>query len=173
MSYRLQTISGLSQTDSTITDSAKKKKNIIYGAQAMNNQLPFFLQRRTKDFDIFSNTPRKDARDLKNKLNRKVGQDMYFNKSALHPGTYKVMSRGEDGRKNTQDDIAVADYTKTPRGARYTTSGGVKYIDMSLIERDRRKALKDKAAKFRYEKDKADLERIKANKGIKKIFSVR
>ena len=44
-----------------IESYVKKKRNIIYGAKAMNANLPGYMARYTTDYDIWSRKPTRDV----------------------------------------------------------------------------------------------------------------
>ena len=73
-----------------IVKSKIDKHEVIYGARAINKQVPPHLRRPTTDFDIFSKTPKKDAREVERALDRRFGGDFFFVEPAKHRGTWKV-----------------------------------------------------------------------------------
>lgn len=148
--------------NSIIEKCLRRTKNIVYGGKAMNAQLPPHLQRVTEDYDIYSKTPKKHANRLERKLDRAAMSDKFYVKPAMHPGTYKVMDRGLDNRKGTKDDVGVADYTKPTRKVKHVNIRGINYAKLSERKKDALKSLRDPAFKFRHEKDRRDLYRIKA-----------
>lgn len=149
-----------------IDNKLRKSRNIVYGARAMNKQLPLGLQRPTFDYDIYSKTPRKSARRLERCLDRDAGGDYYYTKPAQHKGTVKVMDIGEDNRRNTMDDYGVADYTRPERKIKSVRINNIRYAHLSEREKDARKSLRDPAFKFRHDKDRYDLYRIKKGRKI-------
>lgn len=146
-----------------IIKQIKKNKSTLYGAKAIKKHIGP-LARPTQDFDILTKTPRKAARQLTKTLNKQAGNSPYFSKPAMHPGTFKVKHKGMDKKKNTQDDLEVADFTKPKRKFKTTTMGGVKVVKLPEIVKDKKKALADKEFAFRHAKDKEDLSRIKLAK---------
>lgn len=148
--------------DKIILKQVKKKGDIIYGARAMNAQLPEVLKRKSIDYDIFSRgNPRKSAIQMERKLDKSYGGDFYYTKPAQHKGTYKVMDRGVDGRRGTKDDFGIVDYTRKPRGIKTKLINGVRYVQLQEIRKDKRKSLRDKSSAFRHQKDRRDLETMK------------
>ena len=145
-----------------VLGTAKKQKHIVYGRQAMNVQLPGFLKAYTKDYDIYSKNPKKSANVMQARLDREVacGEDVFFMKAAQHKGTYRVMNKGPDRRKNTEDDYEVVDYTKSSQRVPYRVIDGVRYESLGSIERGKKKILKDPESSYRHEKDRGDLQRI-------------
>ena len=77
-----------------VEEFLKKKKRICYGGTAINNILPEEKQFYDKsielpDYDFFSPTPLKDAKELAN-IYFKEGFDETEAKSGMHGGTFKV-----------------------------------------------------------------------------------
>jgi len=144
---------------SIILDIASRKGQIVYGQQSINQQLPSHLKRKTKDYDIFAKQPKKEAEMLVYRLNKIYGEK-YKVIPARHKGTYKVMDAitGEN----------IVDYTSPRRKPKTKNILGVKYADTNYAKRKIKKILKDPNSKFRWEKDKDVLNRIK--KVEKKIW---
>lgn len=148
-----------------ILNQTKKEGNIVYGARSIQAQTGIF-SRGTEDYDIFSKKPEKSAMATEKELDKVTLGDNYYVKSALHPGTWKVMDKGFDNKKGTKDDFGIVDYTKFPKPKPKTvTIRGVKYRKLSEEEKAKRKSIKDPAYKFRHKKDKEDLNRMKLAKG--------
>ena len=150
-------------TGKIIEKQVKKDNNIIYGARAAKKQIGF-VARPTQDYDILSPRPRRSARKLERNLDKQAGRDIYYMKPAMHPGTFKVKSKGFDGKKNTPDDKEVADFTKPNRKYKTKTIEGIRYVTLAEIKKDKRTALADKQFAFRHAKDQEDLDRIKLAK---------
>lgn len=147
--------------DRIILEQAKKEKNIIYGARSIQKQIGIF-SRGTKDWDILSNKPRRSATRTENKMDKISGGDYYYIKPAIHPGTWKVMSKGYDSNKGTKDDFGIVDYTVTPKPRpKVTIINGVMYRKLSEERNAKMRSLRDKTQKFRWKKDREDIERIK------------
>ncbi len=126
---------------------------IVYGAQAINQHLPDWLDKETTDWDIFSLTPEKTAKKLEKVLDKKYGGDYFLVKPAKHPGTYKVM--------NVVTNVEIADISIPERTVSYKTLDGVNYTTLEHQIGDIKKALADPAAKFRWAKDAEKLIRIR------------
>lgn len=149
------------QIRNKILSNAQRKKQIVYGARAIQAQTGFFA-RPTEDYDIFTKSPKKEAYFLEKQLDRVVGRDYYYAKKGVNPGTWKVKGRGADGRKGTRDDEGVVDYTRTPKPTpKFKRINGVLYRKLSEEVKGKRQALADKKFAFRHEKDREDLQRIK------------
>lgn len=140
--------------------SKTDKHEIIYGARAINKQVPKHLRKHTEDYDIYSKTPRRDARQTERALDKKFGGDFFSVKPAVHPGTYRVNSN--------INKVTYADYTDYKDKIPFKTIQGKKYVDLEYIKKGIRKTLKDDTAKFRHEKDRDALRRIQAGEKAKK-----
>lgn len=149
-----------------IMKMVKRNRFIVYGGQAIKKHIGP-LARPTQDIDILTSSPRKSAKRLEKELDRKAGGNYYYTEPAKHPGTWKVKHIGPDMKWKTEDDINVADFTKPARRYKTTTLGGVRYVTIPEIIKDKRKTLRDPEYAFRHEKDRDDLKRIKLAKQLK------
>lgn len=137
-------------TDRVIKEDARKNKLTIYGMRSVEKQAPTLLfGRTTEDYDIYSKTPKKAARRVERKLDRRYGGDFFYTKPAKHPGTHKVMSH--------IGDAEVADYSKQKQKRRTVQIQRNRYTHLNESIKDKRASLADPAYKFRHEKDRADL----------------
>jgi len=127
-------------------------REIIYGARAINKQVPAFLKRHTEDYDILTPSPLKDARQTEKALDKTFGGDYFRVEEAKHKGTFRVVD-------NIRDE-AVADYTKQETKVPFRRIGGKKYIKLSYVKDHIKKTLRDKTAKYRHAKDRDSLNRI-------------
>ena len=152
-----------------VLTEVRKKKQIIHGARAMNKQLPLGFQRPTQDYDIFTKKPKQTAHRIQSILDREVagGQDEFYSKPALHPGTHRVAHVGQDMKKDTEDDVVVADYTEMPTAMPTLNINGLRYETLAHIKEHRKQTLKDPEAEFRHEKDREDLKRIELSKTLR------
>jgi len=151
-----------------ILNQAKKEKNIVYGARSIQAQGGLF-SRYTQDWDILSKKPKNSALKTETALDKLYGSNQFYVKPALHPGTHKVMNKGNDKRKGTEDDYGIVDYTTlNNKGLRYRNINGIRYRNLSQEKKAKYKALRDKTQQFRWEKDREDLERIKLIQGTSK-----
>lgn len=139
-----------------VTDSHE----IIHGSRALNKRFPPFLRKQTTDYDIFSKTPRKDARQAERALDRRFGFNAFEVKAGKHKGTWKVMSRvnGE----------GYADYTKPERKVCSERIGKYNYACLSYMEAQAKRTLKDKESAYRHAKDRDAINRIKVYRKTKK-----
>lgn len=142
-----------------VLDMAQRKDQIVHGTRALNKQIPTHLKRKTEDYDIFTDNPRKSARELVRTLKRRLGNNFKVVKGR-NPGTFKV-KRG---------DKTVADYTQVRGKIRSKKILGIKYKDLGTIKRGTQKLVKKKGAEFRREKDIDTLSRIKQVERMERIF---
>lgn len=150
----------------TILKQVRNEKSTVYGAQAIKKHIGF-MARPTQDYDIISKTPRKSAKKLERSLDKQSDGNYYYTKPAIHKGTYKVGHVGMDMKKDTKDDLEVADFTKPQRKYRSVKMNGVNYVHLSEVVKDKRRALKDKSFSFRHAKDRDDLRRIRLANQLK------
>ena len=141
-----------------IEKQVKKGNKIIYGSKAMNAQIHPFTRRYSPDYDIYTNTPRKDAIELDKKLDKLLGGNYFYPKPAQHEGTWKVKHKGLDGVPSA-DDIGIADFSKGT--APNVKKKGMRYEKLSNIIKSKKKILKDPESEYRHDKDRGDLRRIK------------
>lgn len=160
-------IFGFFNRDSAIDGTLRGREEVVYGARAMNVQLPGMLKRHTIDYDIYSKSPKAKAKRLEKVLDGQSKGDYFYTKPAMHPGTWKVMDIGFDNRKGTHDDFGVADFTKPERKIRFNVINGIRYARLSERAKDARRSLSDPEFIFRHEKDRKDLWRIKEGKKYK------
>lgn len=157
-------------TTAVVLSQVKKDKNIIYGGRAVNAQLqprifgyPVF-GKSTRDYDIYSGQPEKSAKKLERRLNKNYHGHYFYEKPALHHGTFKVMDVGQDLKENTRDDFNIVDFTKPSRKVQFTTIQGIRYAKLSERAKDAIRALKNPKFAFRHHKDREDLARIELHK---------
>jgi len=154
--------------DSVVINNAQKNKQVIYGSVAMNKQLSPIVTKKSGDFDVYSKTPRKSADTSQKQMDKVVGADDFYHKMAIHSGTWKVLHEGPDGKKRTEDDVGIVDYTKIPRQIKTVSIQGTSYERLDSIAKGKRKTLRDKKSRYRHEKDKDALTRI----GLSNIINV-
>jgi len=136
-----------------IINHVKKKGLILFGQKATNRQLPEDLRKDTQDYDIFSATPKKSAKRIERKLDKKFEGDFFIVREAIHGGTYKVISKiGDKG---------VADIGKPDRKVPTVTRKGVKLATLEFQKKQIKKSLADPDSKFRHPKDKEVRSRIR------------
>ena len=92
-----------------------------------------------------------------------------FTKPSIDPNTTKVVFVGVDGRKNTDDDIGVADLARLKRGVQFSKVRGINVITARQIIKNRMIALRNPQAKFRREKDRRAIQAIRSQMRLKRI----
>jgi len=168
---RVRSITDGDLIEKEIKQFLKENKNIVYGARSINAQTGILL-RKTQDWDAYSNNPKVSAHKLQNKLDKKVGGNYFYSKPAIHKGTWKVRGVGDDLIKDTKDDVDYVDLSKPESKVMFITIDGLRYRNLKDEIKAKKKAVADPNFKFRHEKDKADLERIKYNQKIKRIMGL-
>lgn len=127
-----------------------------YGARALNVRFPSFLDRHTRDFDIFSPKPYQDARETEKALDKLFGGDFFGVREAEHPRTWKLFAHATNE--------TYADYTMRPKGLRREKIRGIYYPTIPYIERSLKRTLADPTASYRHAKDQDALNRIEIYK---------
>jgi len=139
--------------DHLVKLDAQKDGHVIYGAQAINAQLPGYLHKQTEDYDIYAKNPKKEAKQMEKKLDKAFGGDYFESKPAEHTGTWKVKSK--------VTKRGIVDYTKPTKKIKSKIVYGNKYETLKSIKKHIKKTLKDESAAFRHDKDFEALQRIK------------
>ena len=152
-----------------ILNMARKRKQTIYGARSIKAQNNMF-GRETQDYDVFDKNPKQVAKLIQKELDQSVGFDYFYHKEAKHKGTWKVKGRGVDMRKNTEDDESIADYSKPDGKVPFVLIDGIRYRVLKKELERKRAVAKDPEYKFRHEKDRDDINRIKGFIKIKKLL---
>ena len=152
-----------------ILNLARKRRQVVYGARSIQAQNRLFA-RDTQDYDIFDRNPKKSAKIVQKQLDKAVSFDYFFAKQAEHKGTWKVKGKGNDLKANTKDDVSIVDYTDMPSRVPYIIKNGVRYRILREEIKAKQKAVADKEFKFRHEKDKNDLNRIKGYMKVNRIM---
>lgn len=138
-----------------VLDQAQKERQVIYGQQSVNIQLPSKFRRETKDFDILTKKPKQSAERLVKQLNKVYGAEEFKVELAKHGKTFKVKSK--EGK-------TIADYTLTTKKPKTKEHFGIRYANLPYQEKKLKKILKDEAYEFRHSKDRDTLEKIKGGK---------
>ncbi len=145
-----------------IIDNVKKKKHIIFGARSLNAHFPSFLDKQTRDYDIIieKGSPKKVATRLEKKLDKRFKGNFYFVEKARHGGTYKVKTRlGKEG---------IIDISKSKSKVPTDKIKGIRYSKLIFEKQKIRESLNDPQSKFRHDKDRERLERIRIFELLKK-----
>jgi hypothetical protein len=161
----LASSSSLAEKDKIILDQARKKKQVIYGGQAIKSNIGIFA-RNTFDYDISTPHPRADARSTERALDRRSKGDNYYVHPSKHEGTYRVRFVGFDQKRGTPDDLNVADYSNA-RKMKTVMKNGIQYAALAESAKDKRKSVSDPTFKYRHEKDSEDLARISLFNGLR------
>lgn len=132
-------------------------RETLYGSRALNVRLPSYLDRHTRDADIFTPIPYIEARETEKALDTMMSFDAFRVEQAEHPGTWKVIAHATGE--------TYVDYTKTPEGIRREKIRGIHYPTIPHIEKSLRRTLADPTASYRHEKDQDALNRIQIYKG--------
>lgn len=165
---RLNVIDKQELIDAKVRNFLKKQGIVIYGARSINAQ-PNILTRDTSDWDAYSNQPKKTANRLQRELDKIVKGNYFYSKPAIHKGTYKVKGIGNDLIRDNEDDESIADFSKPDKKIKYKIINGLRYRNLKDEIKAKQKSISDPEFKFRYEKDKGDLDRIKANLKIQRL----
>jgi len=144
-----------------VLDTAQKKGQIIYGARAYNSQSPQFLKKKTFDYDILTKKPKKSAKEVAERLSRRLGKDVRVVKGS-HKGTYRLKLNGE----------TIIDYTQLKSAPKTKKVWGNKVRSLSSIKRNTQRLLKKEKAKYRRDKDLDTLKRIKEIERIEESFNI-
>lgn len=134
---------------------------IVHGGQAINAYLPDWLERETKDWDIFTpENAEERAAVLEKKLDHHYGGDFFGVETAKHPGTFRV--------RNKITGEVIADITILDRKVDAENIRGINYATLEYHEEHIRNTIDDPAVAFRRKKDLDTLQRITIYKEGKK-----
>jgi len=150
---------GTGKIDSTIKKKLKTDDDLIlYGAQAVNMQLPKYLHTPTEDWDITTESnPETEAKDIERALDKRYGHNYFEVIPAVHKGTYRV-------RSIMTGDI-VADISISDKDVPYKSINGIKVATLDYQVSNILKSLSDKESQFRHTKDLETLQRILIDEG--------
>ena len=135
---------------------AKKKVGIVHGSRATNAQLPRALRRDTKDWDVFVKRPKLRALQLEAKLDRKFRGDFFSVKKGTGSPGIKVFKV-----KSNIDDEGIVDFATTKRKVPSVPIRGVRFATLKDQKRIATENLTKPTARFRRDKDRNLLARIK------------
>lgn len=136
-----------------------REDHILYGGKAINRQVMPGLKTVSKDFDVFSNTPKEDAKALEKELDRQAGADVFSSEKAKFPRTMKVKDlRGE----------TVADFTQMPSRIKSKNLLGMNFETIDSMAPKINKTLRSPRNAYRRAKDRDNLNRIKLMKELNK-----
>ena len=144
-----------------ILDEVRKEKGIVFGARSVNKQILKFLKEPTEDYDILSDKdPKKLAKNIERRLDKRFGGNFYEVKTALHEGTHKV--------NNRFTGKGIADVSRREGKVPFIKRKGVRFAKLSFQEKKIKESLANPDAKFRHQKDRFSRDRIKISKQVKK-----
>lgn len=142
--------------DKTVLKHTKKHKNVIHGRKSLNIQMSEPFHRPTRDWDIFSKTPKKHMTSLDNCLDEMAGYDA-FQESTIplldsDRTVYRVVSRrtGEE----------VADFMLSPPGLKYKLISDIRYETLAHAKKIYKGILANPALRDRWVKSRSDLNDI-------------
>ncbi len=137
-----------------ILNQVRNNESIIHGQRAFNFFMPSHLDRHTEDYDVFSKNPKKSAKQLEKALEKALNGNFFDIKKGRFKDTYKVVSK--------VSNKSVADFTKPSKKIPIKKSfDNIKYATIKFQEKKLKKLVKDPAKKFRRDKDKESLKKIK------------
>lgn len=150
------------KVDLTVLREIKNKKLILFGARSLNRQLPPFLRKETKDYDVIltKRDPKKVARELERKLDKKFKGNVFIVEKGKAPGVYKV--------KNVLGKEGVIDVVKSDKRVPFVKRRGVRVSTLAFEKSKIRESLSNPEAKFRHDKDRERRDRIKIFENLKK-----
>ena len=132
---------------------SRHPRMIVHGAKAINAILPSWLDKETKDWDIFAKDNAEGlAKSLEQKLDDRYGGDFFAVEPAQHLGTFRVRSK-------VTGDI-VADITLQDKVVSFRRIGGVNYVTLQYQKDKASSMLADPTSGFRHKKDRDTLQRI-------------
>ena len=93
--------------DLLVLKEIKRKKLILFGARSLNRQLPKFLRKETKDYDVIvtKRDPKIVARELERRLDKKFKGNLFVVEKGKTKGVFKV--KRILGREGVVDVVSV------------------------------------------------------------------
>lgn len=126
----------------------------IHGSRALNQQVRSpHLRTRTRDYDVYSNHPRRSARQTERYLDKQFGHNAFEVKRGKNPGTYKVKSRATGE--------TYADYTRAQKKVPFRVIDGKRYATLAYHQKHAQQTLRSGTATHRKQKDIDMINRIK------------
>lgn len=142
------------QVRKIILSEIKKDGGVIFGARAVNKFVPKHLRVHTEDYDVLvKGDPKKVARRIERRLDKKFKGNFFKVQPAQHPGTETI--------KNNLSGKTTADLSKLKEKVPTRTIKGVRFARLSFQEKKIRESLANPEAKFRHQKDRFTRDRIK------------
>jgi len=157
-----------------ILGHAKKHRDVVHGAQSVNQQVSDPFRRPTFDYDLWANRPEKESDILQNTLDKKIagGRDQFYAEKWNVAGSTEFVYRVKD--RNTGE--VVADFMKMPGKTKglYKVIGGVRYETLEHAKEVYRSILNNPELRHRHSKSARDLDRILAfERSLKKGEPIR
>jgi len=140
--------------------TAQKEGQIIHGSRSFNLQSPTYLKKKTIDYDILTQKPKKSAIEIARHLRRRLGKKVEVVRGS-HKGTYRVKINNE----------VVADYSQLKRKPKTKKVWGTEVRSLKSIKRNTQRLIKNPKTEFRREKDIDTLSRIKEIERINEAFN--
>ena len=140
--------------DRVIRKRLAETKRIIHGGRAQNIQLPRHLERPTKDWDVFTKTPKKAATNMDKALDKKFGGDLFHVKKGIGSPGIKVFKV-----KSNVTNEAIIDYATPTKTISWIAKRGKRFATLKQQVEHARENLKDSSKKFRASKDKSLIKR--------------
>jgi len=144
-----------------ILEMVQRKKQVVYGQQSVNVQLPKHLRRKTKDVDIYTKKPEESAKELVDRLNKEFHTKKFKVVKGISKGTFKV----KKGKKT------IADYTSRTRKPTSKKILGIPYASLKYQKKRLTKTTKDPSLKYRHKKDMATLDKLNKYEMTKFLMS--
>jgi len=147
-------LKGSDPIDETIEQALRGDDEIVYGARATNKVFPEYLDKHTEDWDIATNDdPKQVANKIEKMLDKRYGGNYFYVEPAKHEGTFKIKS------KVTRSGVVDVSIIEDPIS--HERIGGINYATLDNQVKNIEKSLSDPESKFRHDKDKETLQRIK------------
>jgi len=142
------------ELEKVVTLKLINSDEVVYGARAVNKQLPSYLRRHTEDWDIATpDDPQQVAREIEQSLDKRYGGNFFKIEPAQHKGTYKVISNITGS--------GVVDVTVMENKIDHRRIGKINYATLDYQLSRIKASLSDSKAKFRHKKDVDTRQRIK------------
>jgi len=148
--------------DNIVLREIKKRKLILFGARSLNRQLPPFLKKETKDYDVIvsKEKPEAVARQLEKKLDKKFKGNAFIVEKGKAKGVYKVKKvLGKEG---------VIDVVKLKEKVPFIKRKGVRVSTLAYEKQKVKESLADPKSAFRHDKDRERRDRILIFENLKK-----
>jgi hypothetical protein len=129
-------------------------KDIIYGARALNRQVPPYLWVQTTDYDVYAGRPKALAQRIEKDLDKRMGFDAFGVYPAQHKGTWRVRSK-QTG--TVYADVTVPPKTQPP----FRVLGRHRYVTLPYIRKVAEGITKDPEYEFRHPHEKDVINRIR------------